>query len=124
MSDLGNKEIMAKNIRHYMDIKNVRPKDVCSVLNIPMATFSDWINAKSYPRIDKIELMANYFGIEKSDLVESRTSSPSKHKIEILARNLDELPDEDRDKLIQNFEDTIDIYLKARGIAPKRGGEE
>ena len=26
--------------------------------------------ANSYPRIDKIELMANYFGISKADLVE------------------------------------------------------
>ena len=40
-----------------------------------MSTFSDWVHARTYPRIDKIELMANYFGIEKSDLVEERTKS-------------------------------------------------
>ncbi len=33
-------------------------------------TFSDWVNAKTYPRIDAIELMANYFGISKAFLVE------------------------------------------------------
>ena len=70
MSGLGNKEIMAKNIKYYMGINNIRPKDICDVLKFPMATFSDWIHAKSYPRIDKIEMMANYFGISKSDLVE------------------------------------------------------
>ena len=122
MSNLGNKEIMAKNIRKYMQDNDVTQTEICKTLNIPMPTFSDWVNAKTYPRIDKIELMANYFGIEKSDLVESHSKSPTKHKIEILARNLDELPDEDRDKLIKNFEDTIDIYLKARGINP--GGTE
>lgn len=124
MSNLGSKEIMAKNIKRYMQENNVTQTEICKTLNIPAPTFSDWVNAKSYPRIDKIELMANYFGIKKSDLVEQRTSSPSKHKIETLARNLDELPDEDREKLIKNFEDTIDIYLKARGITIKGNHEE
>ena len=40
--------------------------------------FSDWVNAKTYPRIDKIELMANYSGISKSDLVEDHTEKFSK----------------------------------------------
>ena len=70
MDNLGNKEIMAKNIKRNMDKQGIRPTDICGTLKIPMPTFSDWINAKTYPRIDKIELMANYFGIEKSDLVE------------------------------------------------------
>ena len=26
---------------------------------------------KKYPRIDKIEMMSNYFGIDKSDLIEA-----------------------------------------------------
>lgn len=70
MSNLGNKEIMAKNIRYYMSLNNVRATDICEALHIPTPTFSDWINAKTYPRIDKIELMAYYFGINKSDLIE------------------------------------------------------
>ncbi len=44
-----------------------------------MPTFSDWVNAKTYPRIDKIELMANYFGISKSDLVEDRSRSSKEY---------------------------------------------
>ena len=71
---LGNKEIMANNIKYYLNLYNKTPTDVCKLLGFPAATFSDWINAKSYPRIDKIELMANYFGISKSDLVEEHTS--------------------------------------------------
>lgn len=39
-----------------------------------MTTVSDWMHARTYPRIDKIEMMANYFGIEKSDLVEQKSS--------------------------------------------------
>lgn len=70
MSNLGNKQIMAKNIRYYMNKHSVSQTELCNTLGFKMPTFSDWVNAKTYPRIDKIELMANYFGISKADLVE------------------------------------------------------
>lgn len=70
MSNLGNKRIMSSNIRRLMIRKGVNSATVCADLGFPIASFSDWINAKSYPRIDKIEKMANYFGVKKSDLVE------------------------------------------------------
>lgn len=79
MSNLGNKQIMAKNIRYYMDKHSITQTEICNILGIKMPTFSDWVNAKTYPRIDKIELMANYFGISKADLVEEH-SIISTHK--------------------------------------------
>ena len=78
MSDLGNKEIMAKNIRYYMDLYGKSRKDMCEALGVKYTTLTDWVNGNSYPRIDKIEMMANFFGIEKSDLVEDRSPSLSR----------------------------------------------
>ena len=77
MSSLGNKQIMAKNIKDQMERAGVTATDICATLKIPMPTFSDWINAKTYPRIDKIEMLANYFGILKSDLVEDKEKLPA-----------------------------------------------
>nr|DAR57263.1 MAG TPA: Repressor protein CI [Caudoviricetes sp.] len=78
---LGNKEIFAKNLKYYLEKKQVTQKDVCKILNFKETTFSEWVRAKSYPRIDKIEMLANYFNIEKSDLIEDKTlinkSSPN-----------------------------------------------
>lgn len=71
MSDLGNKEIFANNLNYYMNINKKTRMDVCRDLDLPYSTFTDWCNANIYPRIDKIELLANYFGIQKSDLVEN-----------------------------------------------------
>lgn len=65
-----NKQVMAKNILHYMNVKNVTATDVCKACGFKQNTFSDWVNAKTYPRIDKIEAMAQFFGINKSCLVE------------------------------------------------------
>lgn len=73
MSELGNKDIMAKNIQFYMDKYEKTRQDMCDALGVKYTTFTDWVKGNSYPRIDKIELMANYFGISKADLVEDRT---------------------------------------------------
>lgn len=73
MSNLGNKKIMAKNIQHYMDIHNKSRKEMCEALGVKYTTFTDWVKGNTYPRIDKIELMANYFGVEKSDLIEEHS---------------------------------------------------
>ena len=70
MNSLGNKAIMAKNIQRYMNSKGVSRNEICDALGIKYTTFTDWVKGNTYPRIDKIELMANYFGISKSDLVE------------------------------------------------------
>ena len=105
MSNLGNKEIMAKNIRHYMDLNGVKPKDVCDTLKFPMPTFSDWINAKTYPRIDKIEMMANYFGVSKADLVEEHRDDTDVLKAALWGGDKDFTP-EDLDEMwadVQNF---------------------
>ena len=72
---LGNKNIMADNIQYYMAKHGVDRNTLCKNLGLPYMTVSDWLNAKSYPRIDKIELLANYFNIKKSDLVEKRVSN-------------------------------------------------
>lgn len=74
---LGNKGVMAQNIKYYMNLHQKERNDVCKDLGIKYTTFTDWVNGKTYPRIDKIEAMARYFGISKADLVEERNSSES-----------------------------------------------
>lgn len=71
---LGNKEIMAKNIKKYMKKNNMSRKDLSEKLKVGYTTVTDWVNAVTYPRIDKIEMMSNLWGIEKSDLVEDSSN--------------------------------------------------
>lgn len=114
MSDLGNKEIFAKNLQYYMLLNNKTRNDVCRDLEIPYSTFTDWCNANIYPRIDKIQLLANYFGIQKSDLVENK----EKIKTDILGNPVVPIPlvgtvKAGYDYLAQeNWEGTIDLDKK------------
>lgn len=70
MSNLGNKEIFAKNLAYYLEKTGRDQKEVAEAVGVAPSTFNEWMRAKKYPRIDKIEMLANYFGILKSDLIE------------------------------------------------------
>lgn len=81
MGNSNNKQIMAENIQYYMKLKGKTRQQVCNSIGVKYTTFTDWVKGNAYPRIDKIELMANYFGISKSDLVEEKYISSKSPKI-------------------------------------------
>lgn len=83
MSDLGNKEVMAKNIQDLMDKRGITRNQLADALDFKYTTMADWLRGKTYPRIDKIELMANYFGVSKSRLVENQEGKSDKKPVEI-----------------------------------------
>ena len=72
MSNIGNKETFAKNLVYYLNISGREQKEVANEIGVATSTFNDWTKGKKYPRIDKIEMLANYFRIKKSDLIEDK----------------------------------------------------
>ena len=75
---MDNKYIFSKNLQRLMVTNNVNRKDLANVLGISYFTVSDWVNGKKYPRMDKVELLATYFGVLKSDLIEDVVIDTSK----------------------------------------------
>ena len=119
---LENKQVMASNIRWHLNHLGLNVKDFAKKLNFKYSTVLDWTNAKTYPRIDKIEIMANYFNVEKSDLVEQyapkveRLSPSIPEKVIQLNRKLD---NENHmkwilcgEKLLKNQKDNDDVQEK------------
>ena len=68
-----SKEVFSKNLRRYMERKGISQKELSVIVGVSAPTINEWIKAKKYPRIDKIEILANYFGCLKSDLIEEKT---------------------------------------------------
>ena len=71
---MNNKNVFAKNLSYYMNANGKTRRDLCLALGFNYSTVSDWINGKKYPRMDKVEDLAKYFGINKSDLIEEKVS--------------------------------------------------
>lgn len=74
MSNLKNKEVFAKNLRYYIEESGKTQIEIAEMIGVAQSTFNDWVRAKKYPRIDKIEMLARIFKILKSDLIEERTA--------------------------------------------------
>ena len=73
MTNLGNKEILSKNLRRYIEKSGKERRELADIWGFPYSTVTEWVNGRKYPRIDRIEIMADYFGILKSDLIEDKS---------------------------------------------------
>lgn len=100
MRNLGNKQIISENIKRFMLEKNKSRKEICDDLNIKYTTFVDWEKGNTYPRIDKIELLAKYFGVQKSDLIEDKKEHEN---TELTARDERDIK-KHLDKALENLE--------------------
>lgn len=107
-----NKDTFSKNLKYYMDKKGIDRNQLCSDLDLKYTTVRDWIKGITYPRIGKIELLANYFGINKSDLIEEKSTIPSSSiplpnfdpRQAILLSNYSKLNDTRKNKLLATSE--------------------
>ena len=72
MNTAGNKEVMAKNLSRFATESGKTQKELAEIVGVAPSTFNDWLRAKKYPRIDKIEILADYFKVLKSDLIEEK----------------------------------------------------
>ena len=72
---MDNKNVFASNLKRYMEVTGKSRNDISEALGISYFTVSDWVNGKKYPRMDKVEMLANYFGIQKSDLIEIQSEN-------------------------------------------------
>ena len=119
--DLGNKQIMSDNIKRHLAQRGLNVKDFSIEMDFKYTTVLDWVNAKTYPRTDKIELMARYFGVDKSDLVEEYNPIKEKQSTtkQILDRVFAKLESERQEKVVsyaeaqlrdQNSNNTIQLF--------------
>lgn len=56
-----------------MKLHNKTQMEIVHDLGVSQATVSDWINGRKYPRIDRLQQLADYFGIYKSELTEDKS---------------------------------------------------
>ena len=71
-----NRRVMAENIQRLMQEHGKTRRQVCADLHIKYTTLTEWINGGKYPRIQNIEMLAQYFGVPKSALVEDPFKPP------------------------------------------------
>lgn len=86
------KDIFANNFRKILELRGKTQADVAMDLEITSSTVSDWANAKKYPRVDKMQTLADYLGVLISDLREEKPtpvseSGPSRNVLRLAGRD-------------------------------------
>lgn len=101
MSNIGNKETFAKNLSFYIERSGKSKKEIAEAIGVAPSTFNEWTKGKKFPRIDKIEMLANYFGILKSDLIEEKTIEND--PVGMAERHFEMIMDEDISEIFEEF---------------------
>ena len=70
MAEDDYKRIFSKNLKHYMEVNGKTQVDIINDLGIKRSVISSWCNGVRLPRMDKVDMLAKYFGIRRSDLIE------------------------------------------------------
>ncbi|HGR0322714.1 TPA: S24 family peptidase [Streptococcus pneumoniae] len=105
-----NKEIFANNLSFYMKQKGVDRNTLCADLDLKYTTVRDWLKGITYPRIGKIELLANYFNINKSDLIENKisTAQPSDSLLEDITNTARKLNTDNKKIVLRTSEELLE----------------
>ncbi|MDD1025202.1 S24 family peptidase, partial [Streptococcus pneumoniae] len=105
-----NKEIFANNLSFYMEQKGVDRNTLCADLDLKYTTVRDWLKGITYPRIGKIELLANYFNINKSDLIENKifTAQPSDSLLEKITNTARKLNTDNKKIVLRTSEELLE----------------
>ena len=77
MSDEYFKKIFSENLKYYMRKKGVAQIDIVIDLNFDKSAVSTWVNGTRLPRMDKVDALAKYFGVKRSDLIEEHSPEPA-----------------------------------------------
>lgn len=111
MSSIGNKAIFSKNLKYYIEKSGKDRRALAEEWGFPYSTVTEWVNGKKYPRIDRIEIMADYFGILKSDLIEDKLTEKKEKDNEIIS---------DIIVRMRTDEDFLSVVLKLYTFNPEK----
>lgn len=90
--DENYRRIFARNLNRFLEINGKNQADIATLLNVSQAAVSNWCKGIKMPRMDKVQALADYFGVNKSDLLEEKDSNGlSSSDRRDIAKSLDEM---------------------------------
>lgn len=68
------RKIFSKNLNYYMELNRKSQSDLVNDLGFNKSAVSTWCNGTRLPRMDKVDILAKYFHIQRSDLIEEKST--------------------------------------------------
>ncbi len=121
----NDKEIFSKNLNRYMYINGKEQVDLIKDLGFNKSTVSTWCRGVKIPRMGTIQVLANYFNINISDLVDDNsTKKISKGiKIPVLGTVIAGIPIEAVEEILDYEEISFEMSRKGEFFALQIKGD-
>lgn len=71
------KIIFSKNLNSYIELSGKTQLEIAKSIGVSPQTFNTWCKGIAIPRMGKVQALADYFHIAKSDLIDEKTDSSS-----------------------------------------------
>lgn len=81
MSEDLQKKIFAQNLLKYISSSGKSQKEIADAIKVSPQTFNTWCQGIALPRMGKVQLLADYFHISKSDLLDAHQAPPKKNPV-------------------------------------------
>ena len=85
MTKEWSRQVFSRNLRKYIADSGKTQKELADISGVSAPTFNEWVSGKKFPRIDKIQKLADCFGILKSDLIEEKLTEEKEKDNDIMA---------------------------------------
>lgn len=72
---MEQKKIFSKNLVALLSQRNKTQKEVADAISVSPQTFNTWCQGIALPRMGKVQRLADYFNIEKSDLIDEKNDT-------------------------------------------------
>jgi len=103
--------LFAQRLKSLRAEKGINQNELAQAMNVKQGTIGNWETQKRAPDSEMLIRLADYFDVSTDYLLGKESS-----ELIFLTRHLSSIPEEDRSFLINNFNNTIDVYLKSKGI--------
>lgn len=100
------KKIFSQNLKKFMALNNKTQSDLINDLGFDKSAVSTWCNGTRLPRMDKVNTLAKYFNINRSDLIEDnphKATPDSNIKIMEIYNQLNALGKQEAEKRLQEL---------------------
>ena len=91
MAEEEYKKVFSKNLKYYMELNGKNQRDLMNDLHLSSSTVSNWCTGLKLPRMDKVQKLADYFHINKSDLIEEKSQELNARDERDIKKDLDSL---------------------------------
>lgn len=103
MTELNQRKIFAKNLNKYLDIHQKTQREVADAIGVIPSTFNTWCQGIAIPRMGKVQALADYFNINKSDLIDEKEQQDDTPKIMQFYDKLNDLGKKEASKRVEEL---------------------